>query len=201
MRASRMATVAVFLSIVLIQSTTATAQILDTGEGRCSLCGHSERDTQRYVNSFLNQMFFPRSGSTRAFVAANLYLLSGTFTMHGARSPDANFDRVTIAITAEVKNALPTGNYRVTVTTPGGKTSTDLYAIGNTRFRVIGQLAFPEEQNSGRSSSGVGSGGRSGPPVWVRGVLVRGGSRGPAKCSRSRREDRGNETIAWCSRD
>ena len=199
MRALRLAAVAVVLSIVSIHSTTANAQILDTGEGRCSLCGHSERDTQRYINSFLNQLFFPRSGLARGFVAANLYLLSGTFTIHGDRSPDPNFDRVTIAITAEVKNALPTGNYRLTVTTPGGKTSTQLYAIGDTRFRVIGRLVFREDERSGRST-GVGSSGRSGPPTRVHGQ-VRAGSRGRAKCTRSRREDRGNETIVWCSQD
>lgn len=196
MRVLRLATVAVFLAIVSVQSTTANAQILDTGEGRCGLCGHSERDTQRYVNSFLNQMFFPRSGSVRGFVAANLYLLSGTFTMHGNQSPDPKFDRVTIAITAEVKNALPTGNYRVTVTTPGGQTSTKLYAIGDTRFVVVGNLNFAEETSS---VTGAG-GGRSGPPA-SRGPQVRAGSRGPAKCSRSRREDRRNETIVWCSAD
>ncbi len=199
MMALRLATVALFLLIVSVHTPIANAQILDTGEGRCGLCGHSERDTQRYVNSFLNQMFFPRSGPARGFVAANLYLLSGTFTVYGNKSPDPNFDRITIAITAEVKNALPTGNYRVTATTPGGQTSTKLYAIGDTRFRVIGNLNFREEPNFD-SDTGVGSGARSGPSGGG-GPQIRGGSRGPAKCSRRRREDRGNETIAWCSQD
>jgi hypothetical protein len=194
MRAIRLATVAVFLAFISVQSTTVSAQILDTGEGRCGLCGHSEHDTQRYVNSFLNQMFFPHNGSVRVFVAANLYLLSGTFTMHGNKSPDPNFDRVTIAITAEVKSALPTGNYRVTVTTPGGQTSTKLYAIGDTRFVVTGNLNFREETSSG----GGAGGGRAAPPTSG-GTAVRGGSRGPAKCSQSRREDRRYETILWCS--
>jgi hypothetical protein len=199
MRALRLAAVAVVLSIVSIHSTIANAQILDTGEGRCGLCGHSERDTQRYVNSFLNQMFFPRTALGRSFVATNLYLLTATFTMYGNRSPDRNFASVTIAITAEVKNALPTGNYRVTVTTPGGKSSTKLYAIGDTPFRVIGPLGFREERSSSRSF-GVGSGGRSGPPTGGSGQS-RGGSQGPARCSHSRREDRAKETILWCSAD
>ena len=197
MRALRLATVALFITIASIHAPIANAQILDTGKGRCGLCGHSERDTQRYVNSFLNQLFFPRSGPARIFVAANLYVLSGTFTMYGNRSPDPNFDRVTIAITAEVKNALPTGNYRLTVTTPGGKTSTKLYAIGDTPFRVTGNLGRPEEPRSG-IRSGPGGSGRTGPPTRV-GGQIRSSSRRPAKCSRSRREDRGNETIVWCS--
>lgn len=200
MRALRLATIAVFLSIVSFHTTTANAQIFDTGEGRCGRCGHSERDTQRYVNSFLNQLFFPRSLPARGFVTANLYLLTATYTMHGGRSPDPNFASVTIAITAEVKNALPTGSYRVTVTTPGGKTSTETYAIGNTRFRVMGPPDSRAEPGAG-SSIGVGSGGHSGPPTGGGPGQTQGGSRGSARCSRSRREDRGNETIVWCSAD
>jgi hypothetical protein len=199
MRALRLATVAVLLSIVSLQSTTANAQIFDSGEGRCGLCGHSERDTQRYVNSFLNQMFFPRTTLNRTFVATNLYLLTATFTMYGNRSPDPNFARVTIAITAEVKSALPTGNYRVTVTTPGGKSSTELYAIGDTRFRILGPFRFREERSSG-PGSGAGSGGRSGPPTGGLGQTG-GGSHRSARCSRSRRQDLSMETILWCSAD
>ena len=198
MRALRLAAIAVFLSIASFHTTTANAQIFDTGEGRCGPCGHSERDTQRYVNSFLNQLFFPRSVPRRGFVTANLYLLTATFTMHGGRSPDPNFASVTIAITAEVKNALPTGSYRVTVTTPGGKTSTSTYAIGDRRFRVMGPLVRRPDPSSGGGIV-VGSGGRSGPPTPV-GGQIRPGSRGSARCSRSRREDRGNETIVWCSK-
>ena len=199
MRALRLATIALLLSVVSIHAPIANAQIFDTGEGRCGLCGHSERDTQRYVNSFLNQLFFPRSVPARGFVAANLYLLTATFTMHGNRSPDPNFASVTIAITAEVKSALPTGNYRVTVTTPGGKTSTATYVIGDTRFSVRGPLNFRAESGSG-IGVGLGSGGFSGPPVRV-GSIIRSSSHSRARCSRSRREDRWNETILWCSAD
>jgi hypothetical protein len=199
MRALRLATLALLLSVVSIHTPIANAQIFDTGEGRCGPCGHSERDTQRYVNSFLNQLFFPRSVPARGFVAVNLYLLTATFTMHADRSPDPNFASVTIAITAEVKNALPTGNYRVTVTTPGGKTSTDTYVIGDTRFRVIGPLDSRAKSSSG-GGTGAGGGGRSGPPTRV-GSQIRSSSRGRARCSRSRREDRWNETILWCSAD
>jgi len=199
MRALRLATVALLLSVVSIHAPIANAQIFDTGEGRCGLCGHSERDTQRYVNSFLNQLFFPRSVPARAFVAANLYLLTATFTMHGGRSPDPNFASVTIAITAEVKSALPTGNYRVTVTTPGGKTSTSTYVIGSTRFRVAGPLNFRAEPGSA-DGVGLGGGGHSGPLIRVGGV-IRSSSHSRTRCSRSRREDRWNETILWCSAD
>jgi hypothetical protein len=199
MRALRLATVALLLSVVSIHTPIANAQIFDTGEGRCVPCGHSERDTQRYVNSFLNQLFFPRSAPARGFLAANLYLLTATFTMHGNQSPDPNFASVTIAITAEVKGALPTGNYRLTVTTPGGKTSTDTYVIGDTRFRVMGPLNPREESRSG-AGFGFGSGGHSGPPIRV-GSQIRSSSRSRARCSRSRREDRLNETILWCSAD
>ena len=197
MRALRLATVAVFLSIFSIHTTSANAQILDIGEGRCGPCGHSERDTQRYVNSFLNQMFFPDSMLRRVTIAASLYLFNGTYTMHGGKSPDPNFASVTIAITAELKGALPSGNYRVVVTTPGGKTSTESYAIGDARFRVIGPFNFRKKPGS---RSAAGGGGRSGPPTSFH-TPGRPGSRRPAKCSRSRREDRGNETIAWCSQD
>jgi hypothetical protein len=194
-----LATVALLLSVVSIHMPVANAQIFDTGEGRCGLCGHSERDTQRYVNSFLNQLFFPRSVLARGFIATNLYLLTGTFTMHGMRSPDPNFASVTIAITAEVKNALPTGNYHVTVTTPGGKTSTKTYAIGNARFRVIGPLGSRARPSSG-SGTGVGSSGLSGPPAPVVSP-TQSNSRGAARCSSSRREDLSKETILWCSAD
>jgi hypothetical protein len=199
MRSLRLATVAVLLSIISIHTTSANAQILDTGEGRCGRCGHSERDTQRYVNSFLNQIFFPNSVLRRGTIAASLYLFSGTYTMYGGRSPDPNFASVTIAITAELKGALPSGNYRVVVTTPGGKTSTESYAIGNVRFRVIGPLYSRVGRGSG-SRAGAGGGGHSGPSTGM-GTPIRPGNRSPAKCSRSRREDRGNETIAWCSQD
>lgn len=199
MRAVRMASVAVFLMIAATHPATVNAQILDTGEGVCSRCGHSERDTQRYVNSFLNQLFFPRSGLARVVVASNLYLLSGTFTVHGDRSPDPNFDRVTISITAEVKNALPSGNYRVTVTTPGGQTSTKLYAIGETPFRVIGRINFQDEPRAVGSNRSGGND-RSGPPSGGS-ARPRTPNGSPAKCSHKRREDRGNETIAWCSQD
>jgi hypothetical protein len=197
MRALRLATIALLLSVVSIHAPIANAQILDTGEARCKLCGHSERDTQRYVNSFLNELFFPRSVPARAFVAANLYLLTATFTIHGARSPDSNFASVTIAITAEVKNALPTGNYRVTVTTPGGKTSTSTYVIGDTPFRVTGPLN-PRTGSSSGNGFGIGRRSHSGPPIRD-GSEIRSRSRSRTGCSRSRREDRWNETILWCS--
>lgn len=194
MRALRLATLAASLLIVSVYTPITNAQILDTGVGRCLRCGHSEIDTQRYVNSFLNQMFFPDSFLRHSAVAASLYLFNGTYTMHGGRSPDSNFASVTIAMTAELKGALPTGNYRVVVTTPGGQSSTKTYAIGDTRFVVAGPL-FP------RASDGTGgSSGRSGPPTGG-GPQIRGGSRGPVKCTRSRREDRRHETIAWCSLD
>lgn len=196
MRALRLATVAMSLIIVPLYTPIANAQILDTGSGVCRLCGHTETDTQRYVNSFLNQMFFPRSGPTRGFIIANLYLLSGTFTMHGSRSPDPNFSSVTIAITAEVKGALPTGNYRVVVTTPGGQTSTKLYAIGNTRFVVTGNLDF-EKDSKPDPRIGQGSGGESGRSSG--GVQIPFRDTRPARCSRTRRVDRGNETIVYCS--
>ncbi len=199
MRALRLATIAALVLIISIHSPIANAQIVDTGEGYCSRCGHSETDTQRYVNSFLNQMFFPKSVLRSASIAASLYFFSGTYTMYGGRSPDPGFDSITIAITAELKGAVPTGSYRVVVTTPGGQSSTDTYAISDERFRILGRLA-PRERTSTDDSTGVGSGGHSGPPGGG-GPQVRGGNRGSAKCSRRRREDRGNETIAWCSQD
>ncbi len=199
MRALRVATIATFLLIVSVHAPIANAQIIDTGEGRCSRCGHSEFDTQRYVNSFLNQLFFPKSFLRSASISASLYFFNGTYTIHGGRSPDPDFDSVTIAITAELKGAVPTGNYRVVVTTPGGQTLTDTYAISDERFRVLGRLVPPEDSSTD-NSTGVGSSGSSGPPSSG-GTHIRGGSRGPAKCSRSRREDRRNETITWCSLD
>jgi hypothetical protein len=200
MRALRLAAVAVLLSITSIHAPLANAQILDSGVGRCLMCGHSELDTQRYVNSFLNQMFFPRTLLGRAFVAGNLYILSATFTMHGSQSPDSDFASVSIAITAEVKNALPTGNYHVTVTTPGGKTSKATYVIGDTRFSVNYAYVSGAVSNGARRT-GSSRVGYSGPPTSSGPWQNRGRPRGSAKCSHSRREDRGNETIAWCSRD
>ncbi len=195
MRAPRLATIAVLFAIISIYTPSANAQVFDSGVGRCGLCGHSERDTQRYINSFLNQMFFPRSLKNRAFVAANLYLLTVTFTMHGNKSPDPNYASVTIAITAEVKNALPTGSYHVTATTPGGKTLSGTYAIGDTRFRVIdvpvGRMVL--------TRTGADDGRTGAPTSGSSQIQAR--TRGPAKCSRSRREDRHNETIVWCSED
>lgn len=199
MRALRLATVAVSLLVVSLHMPVASAQILDIGEGVCKRCGHSETDTQRYVNSFLNQLFFPKSILRSASIAASLYLFNGTYTMYGARSADSDFDSVTIAITAELKGAVPTGNYRLVVTTAGGRTSTNTYAIGAQRFPVLGRIR-PPSQSSSDNSAGVGSGGRSGPPTGG-GPQIRGGSRGPIKCTRGRTEHRRNETIAWCSID
>ena len=200
MRALRLAAVAVLLSITSIHAPPANAQILDSGVGRCLMCGHSELDTQRYVNSFLNQMFFPRTLLGRAFVAGNLYMLSATFTMHGNRSPDSDFASVSIAITAEVKNALPTGNYHVTVTTPGGKTSKATYVIGDTRFSV-NHAYVPGAVRSTARRTRLINGGHSGPPTGGGPGPSQSRPRGSATCSRSCREDRNNETIAWCSRD
>lgn len=200
MRALRLAAVAVLLSITSILAPVANAQILDSGVGRCIMCGHSELDTQRYVNSFLNQMFFPRSLLDRAFVVGNLYLLSATFTMHGGRSPDSDFASVSIALTAEVKNALPTGNYHVTVTTPGGKTSKGTYVIADTRFSINHPYAAGAVRRTARRAGPIG-GGHSGPPTSGGPGPSQSRANRSAKCSRSRREDRGNETIAWCSQD
>jgi hypothetical protein len=192
-----LATVAVSLLVVLMHTPIANAQIFNTGVGRCVKCGHSELDTQRYVNSFLNQLFFPRNIFYRGAVAGNLYLLVGTFTMHGSRSPDSDFASVTIAITAEVKNALPTGNYHVSVTTPGGKTSKEIYVIGVTRFSVDHDYEPGAARDVARGSRANASG-RTGSPHTPR-YRPRIPNHNPAKCSRSRREDRGNETIVWCS--
>ena len=205
MRALRLATVAASLLIISFQVPIASAQIFNTGVGVCRLCGHSELDTQRYVNSFLNQMFFPRSTLRSGFIAADLYLLTATYTMYGRLSPDPDFSSVTVSITAELKNVLPTGRYQVTVTTPGGVTSTRIYAIGSERFSVVhdyetGAKRVDEEDEggSGVKVTGGGSGARSGPPA-SRALEIRGGSRGPAKCRQSRREDLRYETILWCS--
>ena len=206
MRALRLATVAISLLFVSLHAPIANAQIFDTGVGVCRFCGHSELDTQRYVNSFLNQLFFPNSALRRGVIAGDLYLLTATYTMYGRLSPDPVFSSVTIAITAEIKNVLPTGQYHVTVTTPGGTTSTETYAIGSERFSVMedyepGARRVDEDDSDRGADSGTGgSGGRSGPPTGG-GPQIRGGSRGPAKCSRSRRVDRRNETIVWCSID
>lgn len=206
MRALRLATVATSLLIISIQAPTANAQIFDTGVGVCRLCGHSELDTQRYVNSFLNQMFFPRSTLRSSVIAVDLYLLTATYTMYGRLSPDPNFSSVTVSITAELKNVLPTGKYHVTVTTPGGVTSTEIYAIGSERFSIVhdyapGARRVDEDGDGGAANvASGGSGSRSGPPLRV-GSQIRGGSRGPAKCTHVRREDRRNETIVWCSVD
>jgi hypothetical protein len=206
MRALRLATVAASLFIISIQTPTANAQIFDTGVGVCRLCGHSELDTQRYVNSFLNQMFFPRSALRSGVIAADLYLLTATYTMYGRLSPDPSFSSVTVSITSEIKNVLPTGKYHVTVTTPGGVTSTEIYAIGRERFSVMdvyepgARRVDEDDDSSDVSVASGGSGVRSGPPIRV-GSQIRGGSRGPAKCTHLRREDRRNETIVWCSVD
>jgi hypothetical protein len=204
MRALRLATVAATLLVISIQAPTANAQIFDTGVGVCRWCGHSELDTQRYVNSFLNQLFFPRSALRSGVIAGDLYFLTATYTMYGRVSPDPVFSSVTISITAEIKNVIPTGKYHVTVTTPGGVTSTETYAIGSERFSVVfdyapGARRVDDDDSDIKVASG-GGGGRAGPPVRV-GSQILAGSRGPAKCSRSRREDRRNETIVWCSAD
>jgi hypothetical protein len=204
MRALRLATVAASLIIISVHAPVAHAQIFNTGVGVCRSCGHSELDTQRYVNSFLNQLFFPRSTLRSSIIAADLYLLTATYTMYGRLSPDPVFSSVTIAITAEIKNALPTGKYHVTVTTPGGVTSTRIYAIGGKRFSVAheyedGAKRVDEDDSDSGSGGGIGgSGGRSGPPV-SRGPQVGGAGRGAARCSQSRRQDLSRETILWCS--
>ena len=59
MTAARLATVAAVLLLSSLYTPAANAQTLaTTGKGLCRVCGHSELDTQRYVNSFLNQLFF-----------------------------------------------------------------------------------------------------------------------------------------------
>jgi len=208
MRALRLATVALVLSTALLQAPAANAQIVTSGIGVCRLCGHSELDTQRYVNSFLNQLFFPQSATRRAAIATSLYLLNATFTVYGRLSPDSQFNSVTISITAEVKNAIPTGKYRVTVTTPSGTTSTKTYAIGAERFSVRHPYVAGALENDrtnrrvpgGNGGGGPGSVGRSGPPTGGSpGASPRGGR--SAKCSRSRVTHRGNETTVYCSWD
>lgn len=196
----RLATIASVLLLAAMQTPIASAQvIITTGEGVCPQCGHSELDTQRYVNSFLNQLFFPPSAPRRAGIAASLYLLTATFTVHGRQSPDPQFASVTIAITAEVKNALPTGLYHVTFTTPGGDTKTKTYAIGSRRFSVRGEYA-PGARRTKRL--GIGNSGRPRPPGHSSSGPGPGPDpRRPARCSRARLEARGNETIAWCSAD
>ena len=203
MRVARLAAIATVLIVGFSYNPPARAQVLfTTGTGVCHLCGHSELDTERYVHSFLNQLFFPNSAARRSFIAASLYLLTATYTMEGRLSPNPQFSSVTIAITAEVKNLLPTGNYRVTVTTPGGKTETKTYAIGNKRFSVTKKYAPGAKRKSsgGNAGSGgpggTGAGGRtrSGPGSGFRPSHDR-----PAKCSRSRMEARGNETTVYCS--
>ena len=159
MKAPRLAAVAIVLLLSIAYAPATTAQVLGTGSGVCLRCGHSELDTQRYVNSFLNQLFFPYSAIERAAIAASLYPLTATFEMTGLRSPDLNFNSVTIAITAEVKNLLPTGNYHITVTTPGGTTSTNTYAIGDTRFSVTHDYAEgARRERTGRGGGGTGHG-------------------------------------------
>ena len=208
MRALRLATVAIVLLMSLSQAPIANAQILDVGEGVCPQCGHAELDTQRYVNSFLNQMFFPNRPVIRTAVATSLYLFTATYTMHGKVSPDPGFASVTIAITAEVKNAIPTGKYHVTVTTPSGDTTSKTYAIGATRFSVQHDYApgAVDESKSRRPSgpgtggrNGPGSSGRSGPPTGGRPLIGQPGSGRPAKCTRSRVTYRRNETTLHCS--
>lgn len=210
MRALRLATIATVLLITLLQTPAANAQVLDIGKGVCPPCGHAELDTQRYVNSFLNQMFFPNRPATRAAVATSLYLFTATYTMEGRVSPDPAYSSVTIAITAEVKNAIPTGKYHVTVTTPSGDTTSKTYAIGSRPFSVRHAYAdgAVDESKTGRSAgsgsggrNGPGSSGRSGPPA------SKGPSSGPrgsgraAKCSRSRVTYRRNNTTIHCSED
>ena len=201
MRAQKWAAVALILAVTSIYSPNVSAQVLTTGEGVCKLCGDSELDTQRYVNSFLNQLFFPNTLPRRAAIAASLYMLTATYTMTGNLAPNPNLASVTIAITAELNKVIPTGRYKVTVTTPGGKTETKTYAIGNSRFSVKNGYK-PGAVRDNVNPIGAGGNGHSGPPNR-NGQYWR-GSRGPqrpAKCSRARVEERGNETIAWCSRD
>lgn len=203
-----MATVATVLAMTFLQTPAANAQVVDVGDGVCPQCGHAELDTQRYVNSFLNQMFFPNRPVTRAAVATSLYLFTATYSMYGRLSPDPNYASVTIAITAEVKNAIPTGKYHVTVTTPSGETTNKIYAIGATRFSVRHDYAPGAINGSGTgSSSGSGSEGRHGPGSSGRSRPPTGGGprSGPtrsgrsAKCSRSRVTHRRNVTTLYCS--
>ena len=207
MRAARLVTVAAFLLVAFSYAPSVSAQVLfSTGIGVCRPCGHAELDTQRYVNSFLNQLFFPNTALRRTSIAASLYMFTATYTMHGRLSPDPVHSSVTIAITAEVRNAIPTGNYHVTTTTPDGKTDTKTYTIGNIRFNTKGKYApgarrADSNKGGGRTigggAAGSGSSGRSGPPGST--GRNQGGSGQPANCSRSRMEARGNETIVYCS--
>jgi hypothetical protein len=194
--------------MTILQTPAVNAQVLDVGKGVCHPCGHAELDTQRYVNSFLNQMFFPNRPATRAAVATSLYLFTATYTMHGRVSPDPAYSSVTIAITAEVKNAIPTGKYHVTATTPSGETTSKTYAIGATRFSVRHDYApgAVEDRPTIRSTGtggkgGPGSSGRSGPPSSGRPQWRPQGSGRPAKCSRSWVTHRRNETTVYCSED
>ena len=204
MRAARLATVATLVLAGYLCASPAHAQVIfSTGVGVCKQCGHSERDTQRYVNSFLNQLFFPQSVVNRTAVAASLYLLTATYTVHGRLSPDPQYSSVTITITAEIKNAIPTGSYHVTVVTPGGKVVKDIYPIGSEPFSVNGRYA-PGAKRRGKTKSRSIGGSGSGPGVH-------GGYPGPGStnttrdttrnsngCRRSRLEARGIETILYC---
>lgn len=209
MRALRLAAVAIVLAMTFLQTPTAHAQILDVGTGVCRQCGHAELDTQRYVNSFLNQMFFPNKPVTRAAVATSLYMFTATYTMFGSLSPDPNYASVTIAITAEVKNAIPTGKYHVTVTTPDGNTTSKMYAIGARPFSVRHDYAPGAVEggtkkstgSGGNGGHGPGSRGRSRPPAGGGARSGPMGSGRPAKCTRSRVTYRRHETTVYCSED
>lgn len=204
MRLPRVAPVAITMIVLLMPVSDASAQIFDNGRATCRWCGHSERDTQRYVNWFLNELFFypgrVRQATARTAISVSLYLFTATFDIHGSLSPSRRYDTVTIAITAEVKKGIPSGRYIVTATTPGGKTSTKPYAIGNKRFSLSKAYAKGAVRNNGSGGRGGGGTGRSGPPPSDGGGSNR-RPRGGAKCSRSRRVDVGNETILFCSRD
>lgn len=206
MRAARLATVAAFLLVAFSYAPSVNAQVLfSTGVGVCRACGHAELDTQRYINSFLNQLFFPNTALRRTSIAASLYMFTATYTMHGRLSPDPGHSSVTISITAEVRNAIPTGNYHVTATTPGGATHSKIYPIGDVRFNTKGKYApgarrEDSDKGQGRSTgggAGPGGNGRSGPPGSN--GRNQGGSGQPANCSRSRMVARGNETVVYCS--
>ena len=204
MRAARLATVATLVLAGYLCASPAHAQVIfSTGVGVCKQCGHSERDTQRYVNSFLNQLFFPQSVVNRTAVAASLYLLTATYTIHGRLSPDPQYSSVTITITAEIKNAIPTGSYRVRAVTPSGKIVEDTYPIGREPFSVSDPYA-PGAKRRGKKTLGIGGSGTGPgirdsypPPNWTR--TLRGSGGQPAGCGRARLEARGNETILYCS--
>jgi hypothetical protein len=200
MSAAKLAIAALLLAAHGLSSTEGNAQIFDTGEGTCMKCGHSELDTQRYVNSFLNQLFYYpdpiQQAAARTAIAASLYGLTATFEMHGNLSPDPVYSSVTIAITAEVKSALPTGSYKVTVTTPGGTSIAKVYALGNNKFDVDYPYA-PGARRGGGGGGGGGPGGPRGPDQSDPG----GGGGGAAKCTRTRYEERGHDMTVWCSRD